>query len=256
VLRKAHKERSEQSPARFDNAVRVLKALFNWMNRVHLKGDFPVNPTDMLSDEGLRYTAPRKKNYIYSDLMADWFDAVEQQPTEVQEYFLFTLLTGCRAGESAFLKWSDVDLRARVFTLHDTKNRQDIDLPIPHYLVQRLKQRQQKEGRVFNITVTESKSKSHQGMRYNYARPEREAIEEVSGVDFTIHSLRNTFLSVGNDVVPARTLKALVNHSTTDVTDGYINVSMDKLRNAQEEISREILNQAKRYKPEILSVVK
>jgi integrase len=256
VLRKAHRKRSKQSPARFDNSIRVLKALFNWMNRVYLKGAFPENPTDMLSDEGLRYTPPRKQKYIYSELMKDWFDAVEAQPAEVREYFEFVLLTGCRAGEAAFLQWPDIDLRSKTFILRDTKNRRDIHLPVPEYLVSRFKRRQREEGRVFTITITESKSKTHGGVRYNYARPEREAIEEACQIKFTIHSLRNTFLSVGNDLVPARTLKALVNHSTSDVTDGYINVSMEKMRSAQAEINREILNHAKRYKPEYLSVVK
>jgi hypothetical protein len=48
----------------------------------------------------------------------------------------------------------------------------------------------------------------------------------------------------------------LVNHISADVTDGYIDVGMDKMRAAQAEINREILNQAKRYKAKLLTVVK
>ena len=256
VLRKRHAVRSKQSPARFDNAVRVLKALFNWMNKVHLKGAFPVNPTDMMSDEGLRHKARRKKKYIYRELMADWFTAVEAQPPQVREYFEFTLLTGCRASESGRLDWKDINLRSNTFSLKDTKNRLDVDLPIPEYLQTRLKQRNQKSGRVFDITISESKSKDHHGIKVNYAKPERRQIQAACDLEFTLHSLRNTFLTVGNDIAPARTLKALVNHITADVTEGYIDVSMDKMRTAQADINREILNQANRYQPEFLSLVK
>ena len=256
VLRKAYKIRSKQSPARFDNAVRVLKALFNWINKVHLKGAYPINPTDIMTDEGMRYTPVRKKKYIYKELLSDWFVAVEQQSPEVQEYFEFLLLTGCRAGEAAFLDWKDIDLRTKTFTLKDTKNRLDIDLPIPDYLLGRFKQRKQKSGRVFGIHIGESKSKDHGGIRYSYAKAERNAIQQLCAFNFTLHSLRNTFLTVGNGIAPARTLKALVNHITADVTDGYIDVSMEDMRSAQADINREILNQANRYKPEFLKVVK
>ena len=226
------------------------------MNKVHVKGSFPVNPTDMMADEGLRYKPKRRKKYIDSELMADWFEAIEAQQAEVREYFEFTLLTGCRASESGQLDWKEVNLRSNTFSLKDTKNRQDVDLPIPEYLQTRLKQRKQKAGRVFNVTISESKSKDHNGIKCNYAKPERKVIQEVCDFSFTLHSLRNTFLTVGNDIAPARTLKALVNHITADVTDGYIDVSMDKMRTAQADINREILNQAKRYQPEFLSLVK
>jgi integrase len=256
VLRKRHKVRSKQSKARFDNAIRVLKALFNWMNKVYLKGSYPVNPTDMMADEGLRYKPDRKSKYIYRELMPDWFDAIEQQAPRVREYFEFVLLTGCRAGEAAFLEWQDIDLRSKVFSLLDTKNRRDVELPIPEYLLPRLKRRKKAKGRVFDITVSGSKSKDHGGVKFTYARYERKAIETACDFSFTIHSLRNTFLTVGNDLAPARTLKALVNHISADVTDGYIDVGMDKMRAAQAEINREILNQAKRYKAKLLTVVK
>ena len=255
VIRKAYKIRSKQSPARFDNAVRVLKALFNWMNKVYLKGSYPVNPTDMTSDEGMRYTPERKNKYIYKEQMSDWFDAVEQQSPQVQEYFEFLLLTGCRAGEAAFLEWKDIDLRTKIFTLKDTKNRRDVDLPIPDYLIGRLKQRQQKSGRVFDVNISKSVSKSHGGERYVYVRNEREAVQNACDFEFTLHSLRNTFLTNGNDIAPARTLKALVNHITADVTDGYIDVSMDKMHRAQGDINRELLTQGNRYQPEYLTVV-
>ena len=256
VIRKAYKIRSKQSPARFDNAVRVLKALFNWVNKVYDKGSYPINPTSMTSDEGMRHNPVRKNKNIYPEQMPDWFDAVEQQPPQVQEYFEFLLLTGCRAGEAAFLDWKNVDLRSKVFTLIDTKNRRDVDLPIPGYMIGRLKQRKQKSGRVFDVNVSKSESEEKLGgERHVYVRTEREEVQKACDFKFTLHSLRNTFLTNGNDIAPARTLKALVNHITADVTDGYIDVSMDKMRSAQADINRELLNQAGRYKPEFLTVV-
>ena len=187
--------------------------------------------------------------------MSDWFDAVEQQPPHVQEYFEFLLLTGCRAGEAACLDWNDIDLRTKIFTLKDTKNRRDVDLPVPDYLIGRLKQRKQKSGRVFDVNISKSVSKSHGGERHVFVRVERVAVQKACDFEFTLHSLRNTFLTNGNDIAPARTLKALVNHISADVTDGYIDVSMDKMHKAQADINREILNQANRYKPEFLTVV-
>ena len=67
----------------------------------------------------------------------------------------------------------------------------------------------------------------------------------MSGVSFCLHDLRRTFITIAQDEVPYLVLKKLVNHSVgSDVTAGYSNISLDKLRPHQQIITNKILKAA------------
>ena len=73
-------------------------------------------------------------------------------------------------------------------------------------------------------------------------------IKENSGVDFTIHDLRRTFLTIAESIdIGPFTLKRLVNHKTADnndVTAGYIVVDIERLNKATQRITDHILKTA------------
>ena len=82
-----------------------------------------------------------------------------------------------------------------------------------------------------------------------YINDPRNQIAEIrnkSGVYFTIHDLRRTFISIAESLdISAYAVKKLVNHSTGgDVTAGYVIMDVERLRKPMQQITDFILKQA------------
>ena len=67
---------------------------------------------------------------------------------------------------------------------------------------------------------------------------------ELSGVGFTVHDLRRTFITVAESLDISKTaIQALVNHSGAgvDVTDGYVIMDESRLREPMERIAQKMI---------------
>ena len=76
-------------------------------------------------------------------------------------------------------------------------------------------------------------------------RPQMDKIVERSGVTFTLHDLRRTYITVAESLdISAYALKRLVNHSVgNDVTAGYIISDVERLRAPMQKITDFLLSQ-------------
>ena len=68
-------------------------------------------------------------------------------------------------------------------------------------------------------------------------------IVALSGVTFTLHDLRRTFITVAEGLdIPAYALKRLLNHKMNhDVTAGYIIMDVERLRKPMQQITNHLL---------------
>ena len=74
---------------------------------------------------------------------------------------------------------------------------------------------------------------------------------------FTIHGLRNTFITVADSIdVSAYAIKLLVNHSLPrqDVTAGYINHEVERLRAPMQQITLRLLNLVTPQNDKVISI--
>lgn len=64
-------------------------------------------------------------------------------------------------------------------------------------------------------------------------------IIEQSGVEFTPHDLRRTFITIAESLdIPAYALKRLLNHKNkADVTAGYLLIDVERLRKPMQQIT-------------------
>ncbi len=73
-------------------------------------------------------------------------------------------------------------------------------------------------------------------------------VRDQSGIYFTIHDLRRSFIThAEKQDLGLYTLKALINHSTkrsADVTEGYIQIDTERLREPVQRITNYILGHA------------
>ena len=155
----------------------------------------------------------------------------------MQDYFLLILFTGLRRSEAATMKWEDVDLLGRTFTVHDTKNRTSHTLPMSDFLYELFMRR---KHTMMNEYVFPSKSS------IGCLSDPRKAllkIIELSGIKHTIHDLRRSFITIAEKLdIPHYALKRLLNHKMkSDITEGYIVLDVERLRKPMQLITDYLL---------------
>lgn len=270
-----HKRRGAVSPARADNAMRVLQAVFNFARWQFEDSEgrsfFPENPVSRLSHTRGWYRVGRRRTLISASQLPAWFEAVEAlraddtdpQSTSVADLLLLCLFTGLRRSEALTLKWTDVDFVDRVLTIQDTKNHEPLRLPLSSFLYDLLHSRWEaaetakdavKRGAqdtktLLLVSPFVFPGKSQHG-HLTEPRTQIRKVTERSGVTFTLHDLRRTFITVAEGLdISLYAIKRLVNHKMKDdVTAGYVVPNMERLRAPMEAISR-ALCQAAGIKP-------
>jgi integrase len=251
MVLKRHAQRGKESPARANNAFRVLRALFNFA-KVHYEDEvggslFPDNPVDYLSATKAWFKIKGKQSYLSHSVLPKWFASVIalEQPysfslvSVARDYLLFLLFTGGRREEIASLHWDDVNLADKTFTLRHTKNSEVVTLPASSFALQLLNNRlvHAENDHVFPGTGAT-------GHLINVNR-HVSAVRRLSGLYFSLHDLRRTFATIAESLdISYFTLKRLINHkvnSEVDVTAGYVIANPERLRIATQRITDRIL---------------
>lgn len=171
-------------------------------------------------------------------------DVTSQNRETIRDYLLLALFTGLRREEAARMTWNNVDLKARTLKVTDTKNHQDHTLPLSDFLYALLQQRK-------NNAINEFVFQRANGTGYiSEQRKQIIKIIKESGIKFTIHDLRRTFVTVAESLdISAYAVKRLVNHKmSNDITAGYIVTDVERLRQPMQKITDYILKCAG-YKP-------
>lgn len=241
MVQKCHKELGKKSETRANKAMRTLRALFNFAQDQYEDNQgrslFPDNPTRKLKRQWHKET--RRKGYIAQHQLKDWFTEVQQLPDILQrgdgvlarDYLTFILLTGLRRREATSLLWQDIDLKAKRFIVRNAKNHDELWMPLSDYLVDMLKRR---------------KEETDNDRPFILDDPRRfvQKVRDKSEVQFTIHDLRRTFITIAESLdIGIYTIKALVNHRSggKDVTEGYVQINTERLREPMQRITDFIL---------------
>ena len=252
-----HKRETEnRGPAHANLAMRILRALFNYAIGRYEDGDGnPVvtdNPVSRLSAVRAWNRVERRRRHIRPHELPAWFDAVDKlrqkdpkkspASATVADWLEFVLLTGCRKTEALTLRWADVDLEGKLLRLPDTKNREIHELPLSCRLAEMLERR--------NAARTDRRESDlvfaggGEGGRLGDVRRGILYVTEQSGIPFAPHDLRRTFATTAERLdLPTYTIKRLMNHTipSGDVTGGYIQIDVERLRIPVQRISEAIL---------------
>jgi integrase len=249
--------------------MRLLRALFNFAAAEYedSKGEPLVrdNPVKRLSQQRAWFKVNRRQTVIKPYQLKAWYGAVaslrsgeietkrdgqgrfaygtssfSSKSNVVCDYLLFLLFTGMRREEAARIVWGDVDFTARTVTLRDTKNGEDHTLPLSDFLVQLLARRYAESSEEFVFPG--------EGSTRHIVEPRKqmEKVTAMSGVGFTLHDLRRTFITIAESLdISAYALRRLLNHKMrNDVTAGYIVTDVERLRKPMQQITDYILKAA------------
>ncbi len=245
IVSKRHKKLGEASHAQANLAMRILRAIFNFASGEYedAKGKSIIteNPVRRISHTKAWYKVKRKQSIIKSYELAAWYEALCEvkteeesfRPTVVTDYILFILFTGLRRTEAASLKWEQVDLKTKTVTIYETKNHETHTLPLSDFLYNLLIELKDKHDSEY---VFPGNGKT------GYIVEPRKTMRKItakSGVEFTLHDLRRTFITIAESQdIPAYALKHLLNHKmNNDVTAGYIIMDVERLRKPMQKIN-------------------
>ncbi|MCG8017932.1 MAG: integrase family protein [Candidatus Thiodiazotropha sp. 'RUGA'] len=272
VARRHQRLGRERGEAYANLALRVFRTVYNFA-RTRYEDEvgnsiLPENPVNRLSDTRAWFKQKRRNTVITRAELPAWFRAVKTIRAEAQfsykgfsykggsnykpasynyketilDYLLLILFTGLRRQEAAQLTWSNVDLANQTLKVPDTKNGEDHILPISDYLYDLLAARyKQAEDDAVYVFPGEKDNP--------YLIEPRSVVKKIadlSGVPFTIHDLRRTFITVAESLdIPAYALKRLLNHKmTNDVTAGYIITDVERLRKPMQKVTDFLLSVA------------
>ena len=222
-----------------NTVMRVLRAVYNFA--MVLDDCLVRNPVLHLTRTRSWYRERRLQTVIETHELPAWFRAVHALDNpDARDFLLLLLFTGMRRSEGLALRWTNVDLVGRTLTVPDTKNGEPLMLPLSDYLLSLL------GGRKAASTGSDWVFPGP-GSTGHFAEPKRAIarVREISGVSFTLHDLRRTFVTVAEGMdISSYTLKRLLNHKNSrDVTAGYIVLNVERLREPMQQISNYIYGQ-------------
>jgi integrase len=241
-----HATVGKRSQAQADSLMRILRALFN--HTINRYDDIMVlNPVRKLGALDMWYRVERRSSSISDTELPTWFAAVMDLDEMSRNYLLLLLFTGARPQEAASLKWTHLDFSHDTGVFRETKSGRPLRVPIAGYMMDKLKE--QKETLKGEPTPFVFPSPYRYKSKSGHLEDIRQQIETVTvatGIEFMLSDLRRTFLSYCEEFeIPVFTTKRLCNHALpADVTEGYIQFSMTKLRHHVEKIANHILKTA------------
>ena len=235
ITRKECRDRHQQvgtkhGPYVANSAFRVFRAAYNTALKVN--EELGVNPTIAVD----WFPEHRRKAAILSNDLAAWYREVLELANPIRrDYLLFVMLTGLRRENAASVRWTEVDWNNKALLIPKPKSGRPFQLPLSDTLIHLLRSRQACDSTNTNypnsLWVFPADSKTG-----HIAEPRQEL-----GVRFTIHGLRNTFITVAESLdISPYAIKMLVNHGTPDkqdVTAGYITPELERLRLPMQQIT-------------------
>lgn len=235
-------------PAAANLTMRTLSSIYNFAQAKYENRNghsiFPENPVMRLRQARSWYKVERRRSVIKSHQLPDWYAGVMSLKDEgkdtVADYLLLLLFTGLRREEAASLRWDDVDLAENTLLVRDTKNHEPLTLPLSDYLQNLLHTRYETTPGEYVFPGTGATGHII-GTKRSVAR-----VRERSGVNFTLHDLRRTFITVAESLdISYYAIKHLVNHKMSgDVTAGYIVCNVERLRGPMQSITNFICQSA------------
>jgi integrase len=178
-----------------------------------------------------RFLSRRERRDIFDELShVDHPEYAGSLKDDQADFVLLLMITGLRLDEARSLRWENIT--EHTYTVTDTKNGEEHTLPITSVVKGILERNSNESPWLF------------QG-RDGAAASMSSAIKSVAGptgVSFTAHDLRRTAATIAAEHGFSRDqIGRLLNHKSSNVTEGYIQRTADALKPILETIEDEIL---------------
>jgi len=167
--------------------------------------------------------------------------AVEED-ADFRDFVLMALFTGIRRSQVMGMRWADVDIGGRTWTLGTTKNGRPQTVPLGDYEIEILSRRMQSVGHQPWVFPGPGKSGHIEDPRAGWDR-----IRARAGMpDLRLHDLRRTLGSFMADAgVQENVIGRTLNHLSPGATKIYTRLAIDPVRRGKEAGVRAMMEAAK-----------
>lgn len=248
AVRARHKKHGARSQAGANQAMRVLRLLWNYAQTFNTK-DGPAiygdNPTAVLSSRKQWFRVDRRKTIIKAHSLPTWWAGVNRlrastlpAARDAADLFELLLYTGLRASEGRELEWAHIDLQEPSLTVPNPKNSNPHKLPVPSQLLPMFERRKNLALSAYVFPATDLASPFPKPTLQRYAH----ILRDDTGVEFIPHDLRRGFATIAESLVSMLTVKRLLNHRTAEanVTAGYVIADDQAIADAMQRIADKI----------------
>ena len=244
VLARHQKLTAERGGVTANNVMRHLRSVYNFAAASH--EELPPNPVGIIRQARAWAKERRRQSVVKQHQLPAWWQAVMTETEDARDILLVALFTGMRRSEVVTMRWAYLDLEAGLLRLPRTKNGDPLELPLSGFLTTLLKARREQAGASEWVFPGTGRTGHLTEVKSFVGR-----VKAASGVEFTMHDLRRTFITVAESLdLSAYALKRLVNHRVGgDVTAGYIVHDAERLREPVERIAQRLLLLAQGGKP-------
>jgi len=219
-------------------AVAVIRQVFNTAISWHIfEGANPALGIKIHKEDNRRIRFLGKEE---SQLL---LEECRKKSRKAYEVVLLALNTGMRAGEIAMLKWQDVDMDNKMFSIKDPKNRVNRTVYMTEKVYQMFKDK--KQGNPDDYVFADKTGKKAKDIARTIGF--RKIIKRLGFNDevtdrrnkVVFHTLRHTFASwLAISGVPIYTIKELMGHKTIAMTERYAHLIPDTEREAIKNIDK------------------
>ena len=231
-----------------NNSIRLFRAIYNVARDD--QPSLPENPCNKLT----WFTEKPRRTIIPKKDLRAWYQGTERIPNPVRRDLLrFMLFSGLRRRSASEVRVSDVDFEGATLLVRRPKGGEEraFVLPLSDHLVALLKQRCEDNAALAAQGMVPSDSPYVFPASSKSGHVE-EPREPIAGFDYSPHSLRRTFITIAESLdISPYAIKALVNHLVSDqpphlvndqqprgdVTAGYINITVERLRAPMQKIT-------------------
>lgn len=246
AIKERHQAIGQTNPGAANFCMTVFTAIWNHARaaeRVDGQPALPESPTAILTRQKLRFPGVIKQNHLPRAYFRDWYAAAQALPNPaLRDYLLTLILTGLRRDEARLLRWDQIDLKARTFTLPDPKNHRPHSLPLTDYLYALLIQRKKAAKKSEWVFPSQANGPFPEKTIYAAER----AVSDSISYEFRSHCLRKTFATEAEQLgVGSHVVSKLLNHSPKrgDITARYVILNVETLRTPLETITRHFLTE-------------
>lgn len=218
---------------------RYLRAI---LNHALVFNSLKENPVLALSRSQSWFKNRRRQSLLLPHQFTAWYAALmAEKDDRIRDLGELLLFTGLRLSEGLELEWELVSFQAgrETFTVKDTKNGDDLALPIIRHLLPMFVRRFKANGNK-SIWVFPGSGKTG-----HLVEPKKTILRIMAkcGLKVGFHDLRRTFETQAEGLdIPYYALKRLLNHRlSNDVTAGYIIRDPERLREPSERVAAKIL---------------
>ncbi|MEZ4600765.1 MAG: tyrosine-type recombinase/integrase [Syntrophotaleaceae bacterium] len=191
------------------NAFVILNAVLNHACFKY-PGAMPSNPLKSMMDKKAGILAPIKtrNECLRNEDFRKFYIGIQTFNPATRDCYLLALYQGLRSQEASALRWDQVSLEKNEIRIPDTKNREDLHVPLARQSIEIIRRRRQ-EVPDENPWVFASSSRLN---KTGHVRLTAQSLRDKTGLKMTVHGLRRSFITTGRKLQLAREADRLTNH--------------------------------------------